>query len=85
MNENNSLPVQLSSTLAVGGDGSTIQIHENGNSNLIFFQIMNQTDGEIMAQAVANIRLTTSQLEKLAEQITKALEESKKIASKPKK
>ena len=66
MAANNQLPINVSIGIpAVVSDGNTIAIDENGNVSMIFFQVTTRTEKEVMASAVAHLRLGLAQLKEL--------------------
>lgn len=80
------IPLQLNISMpAVATDGNAIQIDDNGNVNLVFFQIAQTNENAMTANAVAHIRLNTDELEKLSQAIVSSLDKrKKKTDSKPK-
>jgi hypothetical protein len=74
MTEPNQKPLKLNVGLpAVAADGNGISIDDNGNVGLIFFQLVNQAESEMTANAVANIRLNMQQLTQLQDTIEKSI------------
>lgn len=80
------IPLQLNIGMpAVATDGNAIQIDDNGNVNLVFFQIGQTSADSAQANAVAHIRLNTEELAKLREGIANSLDKhEKKAKDKPK-
>jgi len=73
------IPFQLNIGMpAVATDGNAIQIDNNGNVNLVFFQIIHTSEESATANAVANIRMNTKELEKLKQGINSSLDKDSK-------
>lgn len=79
------IPLQLNIGMpAVATDGNAIQIDDNGNVNLVFFQIVQTSPESASANAVAHIRLNTEELGKLKQGISNSLDKhEKKTKNKP--
>lgn len=55
-------------------DGNAIRVADNGNTDIIFFQIINQDENSLNVNSVASVRLNIEQLTQLGVSISEAVE-----------
>ncbi len=68
----------ISKPIGIASDGNAINVQENGNVELIFFQIVQKLEHELQVQGVANIRMNIGQLEQFMRICNQAISEYKK-------
>ena len=63
---------------ALATDGSGIKIFPNGDTEILFFQVVEKKENQVKARGISNIRMSFDQLKQLQATINKAIENEKK-------
>lgn len=58
---------------ALATDGSGIHMNDNGDAEIVFFQITSKKDGYVEAQGVSSIRMRINELKIFYDLLTKAI------------